>query len=64
MGALERLEISGDETFAVFGQGPVGLSGTMLAAARGLRVIQWCVPVLRTRFSFGVGDASDCKTGP
>ena len=38
-GALERLELGGDETVAVFGQGPVGLSATMLAAARGARVI-------------------------
>jgi threonine dehydrogenase-like Zn-dependent dehydrogenase len=38
-GALERLELGGDETIAVFGQGPVGLSATLLAAARGARVI-------------------------
>ena len=38
-GALERLQVEGDETIAVFGQGPVGLSATLLAAARGARVI-------------------------
>ncbi|RZL88136.1 MAG: iditol 2-dehydrogenase [Variovorax sp.] len=38
-GALERLKMGGDETIAVFGQGPVGLSATLLAAARGARVI-------------------------
>jgi threonine dehydrogenase-like Zn-dependent dehydrogenase len=38
-GALERLEIGGDETIAVFGQGPVGLSATLLASTRGCRVI-------------------------
>jgi threonine dehydrogenase-like Zn-dependent dehydrogenase len=38
-GALERLQLRGDETIAVYGQGPVGLSVTMLAAARGARVI-------------------------
>ena len=38
-GALQRLQIGGDETIAVYGQGPVGLSVTMLAAARGARVI-------------------------
>ena len=38
-GALERLRLSGGETIAVYGQGPVGLSVTMLAAARGARVI-------------------------
>jgi threonine dehydrogenase-like Zn-dependent dehydrogenase len=38
-GALERLRLHGTETIAVFGQGPVGLSATMLAAAQGARVI-------------------------
>jgi threonine dehydrogenase-like Zn-dependent dehydrogenase len=38
-GALKRLELSGDQTIAVFGQGPVGLSATQLAAAMGARVI-------------------------
>lgn len=38
-GALKRLELSGDQTIAIFGQGPVGLSATQLAAALGARVI-------------------------
>lgn len=38
-GALKRLELTGDQTIAVFGQGPVGLSATQLAAAMGARVI-------------------------
>jgi D-arabinose 1-dehydrogenase-like Zn-dependent alcohol dehydrogenase len=38
-GALRRLKISGDDTIALFGQGPVGLSATQLAAAMGARVI-------------------------
>jgi threonine dehydrogenase-like Zn-dependent dehydrogenase len=38
-GGLERLGDIGGATIAVFGQGPVGLSGTMLATARGGRVI-------------------------
>jgi threonine dehydrogenase-like Zn-dependent dehydrogenase len=38
-GALERLQPRGDETIAVLGQGPVGLSATLLASARGSRVI-------------------------
>jgi threonine dehydrogenase-like Zn-dependent dehydrogenase len=38
-GALERLQPRGDETIAVFGQGPVGLSATLLASTRGSRVI-------------------------
>jgi D-arabinose 1-dehydrogenase-like Zn-dependent alcohol dehydrogenase len=38
-GALERMRFSGRETLAVFGQGPVGASATMIAAAQGARVI-------------------------
>ena len=37
--ALKRLAISGADTIAIFGQGPVGLSGTMFAATMGARVI-------------------------
>lgn len=38
-GALRRLNLSGRDTLAVFGQGPVGLSATQLATAMGARVI-------------------------
>ena len=38
-GALRRLSLHGDETIAIFGQGPVGLSATQLAVAMGARVI-------------------------
>ncbi len=38
-GALHRLGLLGDHTIAVFGQGPVGLSATLLAAQMGARVI-------------------------
>src|SRR5215470_13181169 len=38
-GALRRLNLSGRDTIAVFGQGPVGLSATQLANAMGARVI-------------------------
>ena len=37
--ALKRLDISGRDTLAVFGQGPVGLSATLLGAAMGARVV-------------------------
>lgn len=37
--ALTRLDVSGRDTLAVFGQGPVGLSATMLGARMGARVI-------------------------
>ena len=38
-GGLDRLGLRGSETIAIFGQGPVGLSGTQLASAMGARVI-------------------------
>jgi threonine dehydrogenase-like Zn-dependent dehydrogenase len=37
--ALKRLDISGRDTLAVFGQGPVGLAATQLATAMGARVL-------------------------
>ena len=37
--ALRRLDVSGRDTLAVFGQGPVGLSATLLGKAMGARVI-------------------------
>ncbi|MGW2650325.1 alcohol dehydrogenase catalytic domain-containing protein [Streptomyces sp. NPDC001393] len=38
-GALKRLQLHGDDTLAIFGQGPVGLAATQLASAMGARVI-------------------------
>lgn len=38
-GALRRMNLSGKDTIAIFGQGPVGLSATQLAEAMGARVI-------------------------
>ncbi|MER5435808.1 zinc-binding dehydrogenase [Streptomyces sp. NPDC002588] len=38
-GGLDRLGDVGGATIAVFGQGPVGLSATLLATARGARVV-------------------------
>jgi threonine dehydrogenase-like Zn-dependent dehydrogenase len=38
-GALRRIRLSGHDTIAIFGQGPVGLSATQLARAMGARVI-------------------------
>ncbi len=38
-GALRRMEMQGGSTLAVFGQGPVGLSATMLGESMGARVI-------------------------
>src|SRR5262249_56436089 len=36
---LKRIDVSGRDILAVFGQGPVGLSATMLGHAMGARVI-------------------------
>lgn len=38
-GALRRMKMEGGATLAVIGQGPVGLSATMLASSMGARVI-------------------------
>ena len=38
-GALRRMQLTGGSTLAVFGQGPVGLSATLLGAKMGARVI-------------------------
>lgn len=38
-GALERMQLIGSDTLAVFGQGPVGLAATQLGSAMGARVI-------------------------
>jgi threonine dehydrogenase-like Zn-dependent dehydrogenase len=38
-GAFERMGLTGRDTLAIFGQGPVGLSATLLAKAQGARVI-------------------------
>ena len=38
-GALRRIGLRGEDTLAIFGQGPVGLSAVQLAAAMGARVI-------------------------
>ena len=46
---LKKMAISGRDTVAVFGQGPVGLSGTLSAKAMGARVI--AVDVVPERLS-------------
>jgi D-arabinose 1-dehydrogenase-like Zn-dependent alcohol dehydrogenase len=38
-GAFERMGLTGRDTVAIFGQGPVGLSATLIAKAQGARVI-------------------------
>ena len=56
-GALLRLNVSARDTVAIFGQGPVGLSATQLAAAMGARVIAIDVSGERARAAKDFGAA-------
>ncbi len=60
-GALNRLGDLGGATLVVFGQGPVGLSATMLASARGARVIAIDIEPARLKRSqaFGAAEVID-----
>lgn len=62
-GALRRLDLQGGETIAIFGQGPVGLSATQLAAAMGARVIALDVSPERRQLAkdFGAHEVIDAK---
>jgi threonine dehydrogenase-like Zn-dependent dehydrogenase len=53
--ALKRLDASGRDTLAIFGQGPVGLSATQLAVAMGARVIAIDPAAERRAMSSGMG---------
>ncbi len=62
--ALRRLGLSGHDTIAIFGQGPVGLSGTQFAKAFGARVIALDVSperLARAR-AFGADETIDPST--
>ncbi len=50
-GALKRLDVSGRDTLAVFGQGPVGLSATQLGTAMGARVVAVDIGAERRRLA-------------
>lgn len=54
-GALRRLNLSGRDTIAIFGQGPVGLSATLLAKAMGARVLALDVSAERLGLSQAFG---------
>lgn len=62
-GALRRMNLSGRDTIAVFGQGPVGLSATLLATAMGARVIALDVSPERLALakSFGAESTLDSR---
>jgi threonine dehydrogenase-like Zn-dependent dehydrogenase len=54
-GALKRLNLTGDDTIAIFGQGPVGLAATQLAGAMGARVIALDISPARLERSVELG---------
>lgn len=52
---LNKMKVSGRDTVAIFGQGPVGLSGTMCAKAMGARVIALDISAERLDFARRLG---------
>lgn len=54
-GALARLDVSGRDTLAVYGQGPVGASATLLGKAMGARIIAIDVSPARLQFARELG---------
>ena len=55
--AIKRVDLAADDTVAIFGQGPVGLSCTLLAKAFGARVI--AVDVEPSRLSMAAHFGAD-----
>ncbi|HEX8966934.1 MAG TPA: zinc-binding dehydrogenase [Chloroflexota bacterium] len=53
--ALKRLDVSGRDTLAIFGQGPVGLAATQLAAAMGARIVAVDLSAERRRLACELG---------
>jgi threonine dehydrogenase-like Zn-dependent dehydrogenase len=64
-GAFERMGLSGRDTVAIFGQGPVGLSATLLAKAQGARVIALDIDETRldTAKTFGADHVVNSRGG-
>src|SRR3989475_167829 len=62
-GALKRIDVSGRDTLVVFGQGPVGLSATLLGRAMGARVIAVDVSPERLKLAkdFGADEIVNSK---
>jgi threonine dehydrogenase-like Zn-dependent dehydrogenase len=63
--ALKRLDVSGRDTLAVYGQGPVGLSATLLGRAMGARIIAVDVDADRLELArqHGAGETIDANAG-
>lgn len=53
--ALKKLDVSGRDTLAIYGQGPVGLSATLLGKAMGARVIAIDVTPARLEHALRLG---------
>jgi threonine dehydrogenase-like Zn-dependent dehydrogenase len=53
--ALKRLDVSGRDTLAIFGQGPVGLSGTLLGKAMGARIVVVDISLERLKLATEMG---------
>jgi threonine dehydrogenase-like Zn-dependent dehydrogenase len=53
--ALKKLDVSGRDTLAIYGQGPVGLSATLLGRAMGARIIAVDVSPERLELARGLG---------
>jgi threonine dehydrogenase-like Zn-dependent dehydrogenase len=64
--ALKRLDVSGRDTLAIFGQGPVGLAATQLGTAMGARVVAVDLSAERRRLAreMGAEVAIDPATTP
>jgi threonine dehydrogenase-like Zn-dependent dehydrogenase len=60
--ALRRMNVSGRDTLAVFGQGPVGLAATQLGKAMGARVI--AIDMTRERLDFAKELGADVAIDP
>ena len=54
-GALKRISLTGSDTIAIFGQGPVGLSATQFGHAMGARVIALDTVAERLELAKGLG---------
>jgi threonine dehydrogenase-like Zn-dependent dehydrogenase len=60
--ALRRMNLSGRDTVAVFGQGPVGLAATQLGTAMGARVI--AIDPAKERLAFASELGADATIDP
>jgi threonine dehydrogenase-like Zn-dependent dehydrogenase len=60
--ALKKLDVSGRDTLAIYGQGPVGLSATQLGKAMGARVI--AIDIAAPRLEHGRRLGADVTVNP